>query len=55
MKTYGGVEVQLNTLLTWLLEGGEFSASRPCRITLGVRAPSGRWIESWVGLKTLRF
>jgi len=29
MKTYGGVEVQLHAFLTAMLDGGEWSASRP--------------------------
>jgi hypothetical protein len=44
MKTYGVVEVQLHSFLTLALDGGEWSASRPCRFTYGERAPAG-----WVG------
>jgi hypothetical protein len=32
-------------------DGGEWSASRPCRFTPGERALSSHWIGSWVGLR----
>jgi hypothetical protein len=31
------------------LDGGEWSASRPCRFTFRERDPSTLWIGSWVG------
>jgi hypothetical protein len=31
------------------LDGGEWSASRPCRFTPGERAPGTHWIGGWVG------
>jgi len=37
MKTYGGVEVQLQTFLTSTLDGGEWSGLRPGRFTPGER------------------
>jgi hypothetical protein len=43
MKMYGGVEVQLHLIFISALDGGEWSASGPGRITLGEKAmvPSG--------------
>ena len=35
IKECGGVEVQLHSFLTWALDGAEWSALRPGRITLG--------------------
>jgi hypothetical protein len=35
MKTYGGVGVYIQVFLTSALVGGEWSASRPCRLTPG--------------------
>jgi hypothetical protein len=49
MKTYGGVDVYIHTFLTSALDGGEWSASRPCRFTPGERAPGTHWIGGWVG------
>jgi hypothetical protein len=46
MKTYGGVEVLIHVFLTSALDGGEWSASRPCRFT-----PGSHWIIGWVGLR----
>jgi hypothetical protein len=43
MKTYVGV-----VFLTSSLVGGEWSASRPSRFTLGGRAPSTHWIGGWM-------
>jgi hypothetical protein len=37
------------SFLTSALEGGEWSALRPCRFTPEERAHSTHWIESWVG------
>jgi hypothetical protein len=42
MKTYGGV------LRLSALDGGEWSASRPCLFTPGDKAPGTRWIGDWV-------
>jgi hypothetical protein len=36
-------------LLTSVLDGGEWSASRPGRFTSGEIAPSTHWAEEWVG------
>jgi hypothetical protein len=35
--------------LTSALDGGEWSASRPCRFTHRERAPRTHWIGGWVG------
>jgi hypothetical protein len=43
MKAYGGVDVEIHINLTSALAGGEWSASRPCRFTLGTH-----WIGGWV-------
>jgi hypothetical protein len=51
MKTYGGVEVQLNAFLTKVLDGGEWSASRPRHFTPGKRAPVFYWMGGWMGSK----
>jgi hypothetical protein len=39
MKAYGGVDVQMHIFLTSALVGGEWSASRPGRFTLGEEVP----------------
>jgi hypothetical protein len=49
MKTYGGVDVYIHVFLTSALVGGEWSASRPDRFTLGGKAPATNWIGGWVG------
>jgi hypothetical protein len=51
MKTYGGVDVQIQIFLTMALVRDEWSASRPGRFTSGVRAPGTHWIGGWVGLR----
>jgi hypothetical protein len=38
--------------LTQALDGGEWSASRPCRCTPRERAPSTHWLGGWVGPRT---
>jgi hypothetical protein len=35
--------------LTSALDGGEWSASRPCRFNPRERAPGTHWIGGWVG------
>jgi hypothetical protein len=35
--------------LTSALDGGEWSASRPSRLTSRERDPGTHWIEGWVG------
>jgi hypothetical protein len=37
--------------LTSAQEGGEWSASRPCRFKPGKRAPDTPWMRRWVGLR----
>jgi hypothetical protein len=49
MKAYGGVDVCIHIILTSALAGGEWSASRPCRLTPGERVPGTHWIGGWVG------
>ena len=44
MKVYGRVDVQIHTVLTLALVGGETSALRPCRFTHGTN-----WTAGWVG------
>jgi hypothetical protein len=48
MKAYGGVDVYIHIFLTSALVGGEWSASRPGRVTLGERAPGTHCIGGWV-------
>jgi len=45
---YWGMEVQLQSFLKAALDGGEWSASRPCGFTPGVRALGTHWIGGWV-------
>jgi hypothetical protein len=52
MKTYGGVDVQIYVFLTSALVGGEWSASRPSRLTPWERTTGTHWIEGWVGPRT---
>jgi hypothetical protein len=42
----GGIDPRF---LTSALDGGEWSASRPCRFTSGERAPGTYWVGGWVG------
>jgi hypothetical protein len=43
MKAHGGVDVYIHMFLISALAGGEWSASRPGRFTLGTH-----WIGDWV-------
>jgi hypothetical protein len=43
------VEVQVHTFLTSVLDGGEWSASRPSRFTPRERVPGNHWIGGWLG------
>jgi hypothetical protein len=47
-RRYGGVDVEIHIFLTSDLVGGEWSASRSDRFTLGDRAPGTHWIGGWV-------
>jgi hypothetical protein len=51
MNAYVGVDVLIHILLTSILTGGEWSASRRRRFTPGERDPGNRWIGSWVDLR----
>jgi hypothetical protein len=48
IKTFSGVEIQLQTLLISTLDADEWSASRSDRFTVGGRAPGVHWIGGWV-------
>jgi hypothetical protein len=48
VKMYWGVEGHLHTFLASALDGGEWSASRPGRLTPRERAPGTHWIGDWV-------
>jgi len=43
------VKVYLHAFLTWTLDGGELSASRPDHFIPGQRIPGTDWIGGWVG------
>jgi hypothetical protein len=45
------MDVQINIFLTSALVGGEWSASRPYRLTPGERARGTHWIGGWVGTR----
>jgi hypothetical protein len=45
------VDLWIHIFLTSALVGGEWSTSRPGRITPGERAPSTQWIGGWVDLR----
>jgi hypothetical protein len=49
MKTYGGVDVQIQVFLTSAVVEGEWSASCPSHFTPETRAPGTHRIEGWVG------
>jgi hypothetical protein len=49
MKEYVGVDVYIDIFLTSALVGGDWSASRPGRLTPGEIAPGTHWIGGWVG------
>jgi hypothetical protein len=49
------VEVQIHIFLTSALVGGEWSASRPGRFTLGKRAPCTHWIGSLDDVEKRKF
>jgi hypothetical protein len=51
MKAHGGVDVQIDIILTSALAGGEWSASRPGRFTPRERALGTHWIGGWVDLR----
>jgi hypothetical protein len=48
MKTLGEWRYS-STILDSALDGGEWSASRPCRFTLKETALDAHWIGGWVG------
>jgi hypothetical protein len=49
MKTYGGVAVWTHVFLTSELVGGEWSASRPRRLTHWI----GGWVDPRAGLNEI--
>jgi hypothetical protein len=49
MKKYGGVAIKTHVFLTSQLVGGEWSASRLCRLTPGERASNTHRIGGSVG------
>jgi hypothetical protein len=50
-----GVEVWLDVLLTFALDGSEFSVSSPCRFTPKKTATvTGSWMDSRKGLGTMK-
>jgi hypothetical protein len=44
---YGGVEVQFHTFLAWVIDGCEWSASRPGYFTPGETASGTHWVGGW--------
>jgi hypothetical protein len=51
MKEYWGSGGIVHEFLTSVVEGGEWSASRPDRFTPRKRAPGIHWIGGWVGTR----
>jgi hypothetical protein len=49
MKAYGGSGGIASIVLASALDGGEWSASRPCRFTPTDIGPGTRWIGGWLG------
>jgi hypothetical protein len=49
MKTYRGSGGIAPYILDLVLDGGEWSASRPGRFTPRERSPSTHWIGGWMG------
>jgi hypothetical protein len=49
MKAYGEVEVYLHSFFYLGAVGGEWSVSRPDRLTSRERDPGTHWIGGWVG------
>jgi hypothetical protein len=47
MKTYGRVGIYLHTFLTSVLDGGEWSASRPGRFTPSEGERDSYWIGGY--------
>jgi hypothetical protein len=52
MKTYGGSGCVTPPFLTSALDGGEWSASRPCRFIPRERVPGNHSIGGWAGPRT---
>jgi hypothetical protein len=52
MKTYGGMDIQINVFLTLALVGGEWLTSRPGCFTPVEGATGTHWIGGWVGPRT---
>jgi hypothetical protein len=49
MKASGRVDLWIHVFLSSALVGGEWSASRPCHLIPGERAPGTHWTGAWVG------
>jgi hypothetical protein len=47
------VDIQLHTFLTSVLDGDEWSASRPGRFTPGEGAHGTHWLGGWVGSRAV--
>jgi hypothetical protein len=52
MKGYAWWRYNATHSLTSVLDGGEWSASRPGRFTTRERAPYTPWLGVWVGSRT---
>jgi hypothetical protein len=52
MKAYGEEDVYLHAFLTSVLDGDEWSVSRPGRFNPMERAPGTHWIGGWFDLRT---
>jgi hypothetical protein len=52
-RRIGGVEVYLHEFLTSALDGGEWSASRHCRLTPREGAAGTHGIGGWVGSRAI--
>jgi hypothetical protein len=45
------MDVKIHVFLTSALVGGEWSASRPRRLTTAERSPCTHWTKGWVDLR----
>jgi hypothetical protein len=49
MKMHGGGDIKTHLSYVSTLVGGEWSASRPCRFTLGEELTGTHWIRGLLG------